>query len=71
MTGIGVMVDVLDEGPDPSVVKRVVCKFCGATLQYVPRAVLERNGTDYGGGPDGEEWIVCPRCNKKVILRSW
>ncbi len=27
--------------------------------------------TDYGGGPDGEEYVRCPGCGKKAIIRSW
>ena len=65
-------VRIIDAKPDPSAVKRVVHRSgCGATLEYVPNDVKTRNGTDYSGGPDGEEWIDCPNCNKKVILKSW
>jgi len=64
-------IKVIDEQPDPSVVKRVVCRSCGATLEYTPNDVQSRHGTDYSGGPDGEEWVDCPKCNKKAIIRSW
>lgn len=65
------MVRIIDEGPDPSVVKKVICKNCGAKLEYVPNDVKEYSGTDYGGGPDGHTWIDCPKCQKRVVLRSW
>lgn len=65
------MVGIVDEGPDPSVVKQVVCRGCGAKLEYVPNDVKEQHGRDYSGGPDGCEWIDCPKCSKQVILRSW
>ncbi len=65
------MVRIVDEGPDPSVVKHVVCRGCGAKLEYVPNDVKERHGHDYSGGSDGSEWIDCPKCSKQVILRSW
>lgn len=65
------MVKVIDEGPDPSVVKQIVCRNCGAKLEYVPAEVLSYNGTDYSGGPDGCEYIICPKCKKQVVIRSW
>jgi hypothetical protein len=64
-------VKVIKKKPDQSVVKRVVCRNCGATLEYVPKDVHRWDGTDMGGGPDGEEWINCPECKEKVIIRSW
>lgn len=38
------MVKVIDETPDPAVVKRVSCRGCGARLEYVPNDV--KMGTD-------------------------
>ena len=64
-------VKIIDIGPDPSVVKRVTCRHCGAILEYVPNDVKTINRVDYGGGPDGEEWVVCPNCMEKAIIRSW
>ena len=65
------MVRIIEETPDPSVVKRVICRNCGVTLEYVPNEVKEYNGTDYGGGPAGHHWIDCLKCQKPVILKSW
>lgn len=65
------MVKIVNLGPDPSVVKHVICKSCGAKLEYVPNDVKEYHGHDYSGGPDGRTWIVCPNCNKDVTLSSW
>lgn len=62
---------VISTNPRKSVVRRKVCGHCGATLEYVPNDVHEYNGRDYSGGPDGEKWIVCGNCNKRVILESW
>ena len=64
-------VRIVDPTPDPKVEKLVSCKNCGARLAYVPNDVLTRNGKDYSGGADGEDYIICPVCNKKHILRSW
>jgi len=64
-------VKIIDETPDPEVVKRISCKHCGTRLEYVPADVKRRDGTDYGGGPDGETWVDCPQCGKKAIISSW
>jgi predicted RNA-binding Zn-ribbon protein involved in translation (DUF1610 family) len=62
---------VVKKEPHSSVVKEIVCGKCGATLQYTPNDVRRRDGHDYSGGPDGEEWVNCPNCGKKAIIRSW
>ncbi len=64
-------VKVIKVGADPSVVKQVICRQCGATLEYVPIDVKKYEGRDYSGGPDGHTWIDCPNCSNKVILTSW
>ena len=64
-------VRIINPDPHPDIVKRVCCRNCGALLEYVPNDVKRRDGTDYGGGPDGEEWVDCPNCDKKAIIRSW
>lgn len=51
--------------------KEASCRGCAAKLHYTENDVQERHGRDYSGGSDGEEYIVCPQCNNKVILRSW
>jgi hypothetical protein len=63
------MTVVIKKKPDQSVVKRVVCGNCGATLEYVPKDVHRRDDTNYGG-PDGEEWISCSECKERVILKG-
>ena len=65
------MVKVISTEPHESVVKQVICKNCGATLEYVPNEVKKYSGRDMGGGPDGREWIDCPNCNKEATIRSW
>ena len=64
-------VRVIKTDPAPEVVKQIVCRHCGATLEYVPNDVKSYHGTGIGGGPDGQEWVDCPNCNKKAIIRSW
>ena len=60
------MVTVVSTVPHSSVVKEIVCKNCGSTLQYVPADVKEEVHTDYGGGRDVYHYIVCPPCGHKV-----
>lgn len=63
------MVKIIGEAPEA--VKQATCKHCAAILEYTQSEVKRYNGRDYSGGPDGKEWITCPRCVNKVILRSW
>ena len=58
-------------GKDESVFKQATCRNCASILEYVSSEVKRYDGRDYGGGPDGKEWIVCPNCYKDVIIRSW
>lgn len=47
------------------------CHNCGAVCSYEKGDVQEYHGTDYGGGPDGQEWINCGSCRERIILKSW
>jgi hypothetical protein len=58
-------------GKDDQHVHKVTCSKCASMVEYVLNEVQERHGTDYGGGPDGCKWIVCPGCDKDIILESW
>lgn len=64
-------VRIIKTEPAKTVKKEVVCGHCGATLEYVPNDVKEYHGTDYGGGPDGKKWVVCPNCGEEAIISSW
>ena len=61
------------EPPKPEDFKRVKCKSCLALIGYTPNEIKKYSGTDYGGGPDGREWIICPNsgCGKDITLKSW
>lgn len=64
-------------GYDNSAKSRITCKSspyrigCGAIIEYTKNDVKSYSGTDYGGGSDGREWIVCPGCGGDITLRSW
>lgn len=62
-------VKVIKKGPAKSVVKEIVCKNCGATLQYVPADIIEETRTDYGGGSDTYRFIKCPECLECVYVK--
>ena len=64
-------VKVIAKKPDPSVVKRIVCRNCGAKLEYVPKDVTRHSYTDYGGGNNVDEYIICPKCKERVTIRSY
>lgn len=58
-------------GYDESAKKRVTCRGCGAINEYFSNEVQSYHGTDYGGGPDGQEWVVCAGCGGRAIIKSW
>lgn len=49
----------------------VLVKNCGAIVEYFTKEVQKWSGTDWGGGPAGREWIVCPGCQEDINLRSY
>ena len=60
------MVKVISTDPHRSVVKEIVCKNCGSTLQYVPKDVESERHYDYLGDSDEYRFITCPSCSHKV-----
>lgn len=58
-------------GRDETAVKRITCRNCASVLEYVQAEVKTYNGRDYSGGSDGMDWVDCPNCGKKAIIRSW
>jgi DNA-directed RNA polymerase subunit RPC12/RpoP len=60
------MVKVISTDPHRSVVKEIVCKNCGATLQYVPKDIESERHYDYLGDSDEYRFIKCPPCGNKV-----
>lgn len=64
------MVKVISTMPPPHMVRQVVCKNCGSTLEYMPRDIKSYTSTDYGGGTDVHDYILCPTCSNKVSVRK-
>lgn len=65
------MVKVVSLGPHQSVVKEVICKNCGAVLQYVPMDVQQKVTVDYTGGKDTYHYIECPPCKNEISVRLY
>lgn len=65
------MVRVVEYKPAPAVVKQIICTNCGALLEYTPHEVQRYSGRDISGGPDGMEWIDCPVCTNRAVIRAW
>jgi len=63
------MVKIVALEPDKSVVKECICQNCGETLAYVPNDLKEDYSSDYTGSKDYFNYIECPNCNKRIILR--
>ncbi len=61
-------IEVLDDKPDPSVLRIVICKNCGRKLRYAPIDVQSRVVTDYSGDSDTIYWIDCP-CKAKPNVK--
>lgn len=64
-------------GFDESAKNKVTCRSrgsragCGAIIEYDARDVQTYHGRDISGGADGEEWVPCPNCGSKAVIRSW
>ncbi len=62
------VIRIINEVPHPTVVKEVICKNCGVTLEYTPSDVTENRYTDYGGGSGVQGLIGCPKCAKTIVV---
>jgi exosome complex RNA-binding protein Rrp4 len=64
-------------GYDDTAKSRVTCKSsryrvgCGAIVEYTRNDVKCYRGTDYSGGSDGRDYLLCPGCSEEITLRSW
>lgn len=60
-------VRIIDPTPDPSVVRRAVCKSCGVKVEYTPNDLKEDYHSDYLGDKDYYKYVDCPACAKQII----
>jgi DNA-directed RNA polymerase subunit RPC12/RpoP len=63
------MIRVIDDKPHPSIVKQVICRNCGSTLEYTPNDVTIDWSTDYTGSRDASNYINCPKCSKRIGVK--
>lgn len=63
-------VEIIDEKPDPSVLKQVVCKQCRYKLQYLPVDV-EVKSYSCMGETDTTSFIKCPKCKNTIYVKSY
>ncbi len=58
-------------GEAPEMLKQATCGQCAARLEYTRGEVETITGKDYDGGTSVTEYIKCPRCAAKVVVRSY
>jgi DNA-directed RNA polymerase subunit RPC12/RpoP len=62
---------ILSIKPPREVIKKAVCKNCGARLVYTPNDVEHVPGCSGGYGEyDSYDRIICPNCQKGVIVNE-
>lgn len=62
-------VKIVDPNPQKTVIKYKVCPHCGCKLSYAPNDVENIRYRDYDGGSAGQDYIMCAKCKKKIVLR--
>ena len=60
------MIRIIKTEPHKSIVKEVICRNCGTTLEYTPNDVLVDYTTDYLGDRDYFSYVGCLACTCKV-----
>lgn len=63
-------VEIIEDKPDPSALRQVVCRNCGRKLQYVLSDVKSKTYSDISGTRDTCHWIECPGCNTNVTVKG-
>jgi primosomal protein N' len=59
-------------GRDEALVKRVSCKGCASILEYHEGEVKRgKFNCDYLGDCDVWSYIDCPKCNQRVVVRTY
>lgn len=64
-------VKVINKTPDPRVLKRVVCRGCGVTLEYTPNdvSIAHKLGDLKFGERAPKIWMITCVCDRTVILK--
>lgn len=56
-------------GKDEKLAKQVTCQCCASILEYYPNERMERTYKDISQCTETVHYIVCPECNKEVIVK--
>ena len=64
-------VRVIDETPDPSVVRKATCRRCGARLEFVPLDIQNGVDIDYTGDRGPYAFVRCPKCKSEVRVDKY
>jgi ribosomal protein S27E len=65
------MITIVNREPHQSVVKEVICRHCGVTLNYTPNDIQHRTDTDYTGGSETVYYIKCPNCTHDISVKRY
>lgn len=58
------MIEVIRKGS----LKRIECSNCGSALRYDANEDVQRTEQKHELGTFTKEFIVCPECNKEIVL---
>lgn len=61
------MIRIIKQDPHKDVLKEVVCRNCGVTLEYTPSDETKKSGTAGLGDSWTQRHIKCPSCSHKII----
>lgn len=64
-------IKIINDVPDSSVVKRIICKNCGVGLEYTPSDTYTETIKDYGGGSETYRRINCPKCQVRITVKYY
>ena len=64
-------VRVIDDAPDPAVVRKATCGKCGARLEFVPIDIKDGFDSDYTGSRDPYAFVRCPKCKSEVRVNKY
>ncbi len=62
------VIKIVDEEPDPSVIKKTICKNCGIKIEFLPIDVLSKTLYSFGES-EIYRYIPCPKCNSEITVK--
>jgi DNA-directed RNA polymerase subunit RPC12/RpoP len=61
-------VEIVNEVPDPKVIREVVCPYCGVKLRFIPNDINQKDYTDISQVRDTHYWINCAKCRAEISV---